>query len=73
MACHEIFIDVVPSLGMGMDNNNILQWRSNESQLGVAEHRHNRFTQTKMSECSYLLADQGYIGLETIGEDDCLL
>jgi hypothetical protein len=26
-----------------------------------------------MSECSYLLADEGYIGLETIGEDDHLL
>jgi len=42
-------------------------------QLVVAQHRHNRFIQTKMSECSYLLADQGYIGCETIGEDDRLL
>jgi hypothetical protein len=32
---------------------------SNELQPGVAQHRHNQFTQTKMSECSYLLADQG--------------
>ena len=52
---------------------NAIQWRSNESQPGVAQHRHNRFTQSKMSEYSYLLADQGYIGLETIGEDDHLL
>jgi hypothetical protein len=52
---------------------NGLQWCSNELQPGVAQHRHNQFTQTKMSECSYLLADEGYIGLETIGEDDHLL
>jgi hypothetical protein len=45
-----------------------IQWRSNEMQPGVAQHRHNRFTQTKMSECSYLLAYQRYIGLETLGK-----
>jgi len=51
----------------------VLQWHSNETQLVVAQHGHNRFTQTKISECSYLLIDQGYIGCETIGEDDHLL
>ena len=51
----------------------VLQWHSNETQPGVAQHRDNQFTQTKMSECSYLLADQGYMGLETIEEDDRLL
>jgi hypothetical protein len=50
-----------------------VQWRSNESQQGVGQHRHNRFTKTKMSECSYLLADQGYVDLKTIGEDVHLL
>jgi len=50
-----------------------LQWHSNELQPGVAQYRHNQFTQTKMSECSHLLANEGYIGLETIGEDYHLL
>jgi len=51
----------------------LVQWCSNELQPGVAQRRHDRFTQTKMSECSYLLADEGYIGLETMEEDDHLL
>src|SRR5882762_7799044 len=42
------------SLAIVVQHSIKVQWRSNKLQPGVAQYRHNRFTQNKMSKYSYL-------------------